>query len=199
MINKFHLKYQKILDILGDIAECTDQKLILVGGTALALFHLKHRVSIDLDFVPVDGDDVVLKEELKGKITNKGYKTNRSSFPNQFIIQFEDTSIKVEIFHSDYKIKKIESFTFGTNKLLVASIEDILNMKLETYKDRKKVRDLFDIVFILKDLGRDFKIIDGLLAHGLPEDMDEINSLALDEKDLNFFSEVIRNASKAGN
>ena len=100
MNEKFQLKYQKILDIMPDIAECANKELILIGGTALSLFHLKHRISVDLDFIPIKtngNSDVTLKERLKGCISKKGYRAQRSAYTNQFTIQFEETSIKVEI------------------------------------------------------------------------------------------------------
>ncbi len=49
MDTKFALKYGRIKQILNDVAGCAAQQLVLVGGTALALFYLHHRVSVDLD------------------------------------------------------------------------------------------------------------------------------------------------------
>ena len=90
MDEQFNRKYKKVLEILPDVAACAQGKLVLVGGTALALFYLKHRVSVDLDFVPVEGDEVKLKEALKGCLTSKGYRTTPGAFKNQFVVQFED-------------------------------------------------------------------------------------------------------------
>jgi predicted nucleotidyltransferase component of viral defense system len=197
MEERFQLKYRRVLEALPDVAECADRRLILVGGTALALFHLNHRISIDLDFVPNGGVDTKLKEDLKGCLTGKGYRTQRAAYANQFIIQFEDTSIKVEVFESDYKIKNAEEVGLGNSRILVASAGDILQMKLRSYVDRNEARDLFDIVFILKERGEGFDCIRGLIEKdGYPKNVDEVEGMAVRKEDYIFFRKVIGDAPK---
>lgn len=189
---KLFAKYNHILEIIADIAKCTENRLILVGGTALALFYLKHRVSVDLDFVPVSGDEKKYKEEVKGCLSKKGYRTRTAQFTNQFVIQFEDTAIKFEIFYPQHEIKRVETFDVNGTPLLVASLDDLLKMKIDAYSDRKHVRDLFDIVFILKKNGGDYKYVKELIAkYGLPENEEEIKNYLLTEKDYEFFKEVL--------
>ncbi|VVB58335.1 Nucleotidyl transferase AbiEii toxin, Type IV TA system [Candidatus Anstonella stagnisolia] len=184
MDNTFERKYKRVLEILPDVAQCAQGKLVLVGGTALALFHLKHRVSVDLDFVPLQGSDTKLKEELKGCLTKKGYHTTAGSFTNQFVVQFEDTSIKVEIFIPEHKIKRIEERDFGAAKIQVASLEDILQMKIAAYGDRKEARDLFDIFCILKSGSSDFGIMEKLISKsGMPQNSKDIELMALNPSD----------------
>jgi predicted nucleotidyltransferase component of viral defense system len=196
MDEKFELKYRRVLDILPDVSDCANKKLVLVGGTALALFHLNHRISIDLDFVPLNGKDVELKENLKGCLTKKGYKTKRAAHTNQFVIQFEDTSIKVEVFETEYKINKIEEKHFSNGTILVASIEDILEMKIQSYMDRQEARDLFDIVFILKERKKDNNILNDLIAKGEIKNIEDIKNMVLKNEDYEFFQKVIGDASK---
>lgn len=196
MDRKFALKYKRVLDILNDVAECAQNNLILVGGTALALFYLKHMVSIDLDFVPIEGEEIKLKEMLKGCLTKKGYRTSVARYKNQFIIQFEDTSIKIEIFTPKRKIKKINNFKITKTTLAVASLEDILEQKIDAYETRKSTRDLYDIVFILKNKGSDFALIRELLAkYGKPENEEEIKNYTENGEDYNFFKKVTKDAS----
>jgi predicted nucleotidyltransferase component of viral defense system len=201
MDERFHLKYRRLLEILPDVAECANGRLVLVGGTALAVFHLEHRISVDLDFVPLDGkgDDVALKEALKGCLTRKGYRTGRAAYPNQFVVQFEDTSIKMEIFVPRRKVERFGEHAFGNAKLPVASVEEILEMKKESYADRIEARDLFDIVFILKERNAGFGIVRELLARcGLPKNAEGLRDIALSDADYEFFKKVVSNASKAG-
>ncbi|MFA5178599.1 MAG: nucleotidyl transferase AbiEii/AbiGii toxin family protein [Candidatus Paceibacterota bacterium] len=196
METKFNLKYKKILEILADVGDCAQNRLILVGGTALALFYLKHRVSIDLDFIPIKMDEIKAKEEMKGCLTKKGYKTTVGRFKNQFILQFEDTSIKIEIFSTEYKIKKIENREIGNSTILVASIEDLLELKKLSYLDRKEARDLYDISFILKEKKSDFELIKRLIkTAGMPENIHEMEKMIENQDNLNFFMEVLKNAS----
>ncbi len=200
MDEQFNRKYRKVLEILPDVAECAEGKLILVGGTALALFHLKHRISIDLDFVPMEGDDAKLKQELKGCLSKKGYRAARAVYANQFVIQFEDTSIKVEVFIPEHKVRNFEEYEVGNAKLAVASLEDIFEMKLIAYANRKAARDLFDIIFVLKKKGADFGQVAELIAkYGMPEDIKDVKNMALSENDYEIFAKVVGDASKAGN
>ena len=106
--------------------------------------------SIDLDFVPISEKDTKIKEQLKGCLSKKGYCTRVGSYSNHFIVQFEDTRIKIEVFETAYKIK-FEEHVFAGTKLLVASFESIFEMKkAAAYKDRKEARDLFDLFCMLK-------------------------------------------------
>jgi predicted nucleotidyltransferase component of viral defense system len=197
MKEAFELKYRKVLEILPDVAECANRDLVLVGGTALALFHLNHRVSVDLDFIPVKGNDEELKERLKGCLTKKGYTTQRAAHINQFVIQFENTGIKIEIFSPNTQIRRIEEHVYGNRLILVASVEDIMHLKQESYLDRRAARDLFDIVFILKDQGGDFSQISELIGKvGQPDDIQGIEAMVLKKEDYEFFRKVIKDASE---
>lgn len=188
-------KYKRVLEILPDVSMCAGGKLVLVGGTALALFYLNHRISVDLDFVPDTGNDVKLKEELKGCLTKRGYRTTVGAFKNQFVIQFEDSSIKVEVFIPKTRIKKIEERTYGSTKIKIASLQDILEMKISTYRNRKEARDLFDIFCMRKFTKNWLKIIEELVSkEGIPKNMDEIDSMARSDREVTSFKKVVFDA-----
>ena len=192
-----HLKYKKILEILPDVAECAGDELVLAGGTALALFHLKHRISVDLDFIPLKNTEEAAKEKLKGKLTKRGYRTQRSAFSNQFVIQFENTAIKVEIFKPNIKLVKIEKLMVGEIPLMVASENDILKMKKEAYSERRAARDLFDIYCIVRESNLQ-TLLDTIKKHGIPEDLTELEGMIENSADYKSFIKVVKNASKTG-
>lgn len=188
-------KYKKVLEVLPDVAECAHSELILVGGTALALFYLKHRISVDLDFVPVSGDEVKLKEELKGCITKSGYRTSVGAFKNQFIIQFEDTSIKVEVFKPTRRVKRTEEHVFSGVKIKVASLDDILSMKIAAYADRREARDLFDIFCIARSKKENLVVVKRLVSkNGAPKNIGEARNLILNDPDAVEFEKVVSDA-----
>ncbi len=196
MDSTFNRKYQKVLEILPDVAACAEGKLVLVGGTALALFYLKHRVSVDLDFVPVSGDDVRLKGELKGCLSKKGYRTTPGAYQNQFVVQFEDTGIKVEVFEPAHKIRRTTEHAVGISKILVASMDDIFDMKLLAYAERKEARDLFDIFCILKSKGLDFGPVRALISeNGTPHNLEDVENMAMANADAAAFSKVVFDAA----
>lgn len=201
MRESFNRKYKKVLEILPDVAECINGKLILVGGTALALFHLKHRVSVDLDFVPVLSDqnnptyEKKIKQELKGCLSKKGYKTSTGAFENQFIIQFEDTSIKIEIFEPDHK-PKFKEHIFAGVAVNVATLEDILIMKEQAYKCRLEARDLFDIFCILKSKNQGSDLVKELVSKtGVPKNIQDIDNMSINSQDVILFKKVLSDAS----
>ena len=193
MDSVFERKYALAKAILSDVADCIGCRLILVGGTALALFHLQHRVSVDLDFVPLSGDDVAAaKQALKGCMSKKGYVTQRARWHNQFIVQSENTSIKVEVFTPDEKIAKTEKLLIGEKDILVASLDDLLKMKALAFSERGKARDLFDVVAILRKTGKSLSSAEEMVKkRGIPEDVAELEQMAPDKAVLAAFYKVI--------
>ena len=193
MENIFQRKYKLATAILSDVADCANCQFILVGGTALAVFYLQHRVSVDLDFVPLlDADVAEAKQALKGCMSKKGYVTQRARWHNQFIVQSEDTSIKVEVFTTEEKIAKTEKRVYGGKEILVASLDDVLKMKAKAYSERKKARDIFDVVAILLKTGQSMSFADELVKkHGLPGDAEELGQMAPNEAVLAVFNKVI--------
>lgn len=197
MKGDFALKYARILEILPSVAACTEGKLVLIGGTALAVFHLKHRLSVDLDFATLGGDDVRAKEALKGCLSAKGVRAFRSRFSNQFVMHFEDTSIKVEILPPSFKVEKPEWHGVGESRLLVASINDIFRMKNEAYAERKEARDLFDVMMILKSKGDSLLPLASMVKkHGAPKNMERLEAMVFSKDDFEEFKKGVSNASK---
>ncbi|HIH30614.1 TPA: nucleotidyl transferase AbiEii/AbiGii toxin family protein [Candidatus Micrarchaeota archaeon] len=200
MKGNFALKYARILEILPSVAECTGGRLVLVGGTALAIFHLKHRLSVDLDFATLGSDDVQAKEALKGCLSAKGVRAFRSRFSNQFVIHFEDTSIKVEVLPPSFKVNKAEWHEVGGSGLLVASLEDILRMKEGAYAERKEARDLFDVMLILKSTGEPLLRMRSMIKkNGAPKNMERLQAMVFSKADFEEFEGEVSDASKTSN
>lgn len=193
MESTFERKFALAKAILSDVADCIGCQLILMGGTALALFYLQHRVSVDLDFVPLHGEDVAgAKQALKGCMSKRGYTTQRARWHNQFIVWSETTSIKLEVFTPEEKVGKTEKRIYGGKEVLVASIDDLLKMKSLAFSQRGKARDLFDVVAILMKTGKSLSFANALVAkRGIPEDVAELEQMFPDEKALAEFKKVI--------
>lgn len=194
MDKQMERKYKRILEILPDVAECAQQKLILVGGTALAIFYLQHRISIDLDFVPFSGKDIELKEKLKGCLSKKGYRTSVGAYSNQFVINFEDTGVKVEVFQPEVMIKEFKKHPIKESEILVASLDEMLEMKMRTYEKRKEARDLYDIYCILKEKKADFGTLKELLKNGMPVNMGDLTGM-VKEREYGIFKKAVDDAS----
>lgn len=102
------------------------------GGTALSLFYLQHRESIDLDFFSHEQFDaqIILK-----KVTAWG------GFPNK-------SMVKVDFAHYPYKQLEESKKTKG---MLVDSKLDIATNKLLVAQQRAEVKDFVDLYFLLRD------------------------------------------------
>jgi len=194
MDDKYRRKYDRVLDILRDVSECTGGKLALAGGTALSLFYLKHRVSVDIDLIPLSGDEAAWKEALKGCLSKKGYRTQRGRYSNQFMVQFEDTTIKVEVFRPSIELGKTRTFPVGSSQLQVASLHDLMRMKIEAYSVRKEARDLFDIMVGKGDtFARKM-----MVKFGPPKNIEDAEKMALSQEDAKHFMRLISDAPKTG-
>ena len=118
--------------------------LYLGGGTAVAV-HLRHRLSVDLDFFyhdsSVDLDGLIDEIEALGAfaVTRRAPGTLRGLF--------EGT--KVEFLHADEVRRQVllrePSRMAG---LRVAALEDLMAMKLKVIGDRGEARDYFDVMSI---------------------------------------------------
>jgi predicted nucleotidyltransferase component of viral defense system len=163
MINQ---QTQVLLDKFKQIPLFAKHKAILIGGTALA-YHLAHRESFDLDIcfpfsdklpeldflenfeelIPLkfeqniidtafnDGGDI--NEVMKRYIIN-GIKVD-------FVINPSSNIYESEILQNDHK--------HILKHLRIASVDSIFKLKSLLLLDRNKIRDLYDIVYLIKNCG----------------------------------------------
>ncbi len=196
MRETFEKKYRRVLEILPELAPAAEGKLVLVGGTALAVFYLQHRTSVDVDFVPVKENEQKMKEMLRGALSAKGYRAQRGAYSNQFVVQFDDVSIKIEVFEQDYKIRKIERHEIRGHELAVASLDDLFRMKKLAYGDRQAARDLFDLYRMGKRNGNGEEIVWQMVRKaGKPKEMEEFREMVLKPADYEEFSKVVQSCS----
>ncbi|MBI5159529.1 nucleotidyl transferase AbiEii/AbiGii toxin family protein [Candidatus Micrarchaeota archaeon] len=190
-----HRKYVRIVDSLEDIARCTEGRLVLAGGTALAVFYTQHRVSVDLDFVPLIEKEEKAKERFKGMLSKAGYTTLRAAFSNQFILQFEDVSIKVEIFIPERRLAEPEERKVGSAILKVATLDDLLDMKKDAYRERRKARDIYDVFAIFRKFNAGPGEVKKMLKKcGRPDDVEELRMMITDKDCFADFEKVLNDA-----
>jgi hypothetical protein len=124
-------------------------ELYLIGGTAVAV-HLAHRESRDLDFLFHESS--VDLAALRAQIEARG----------KFAVTDESTgtlcglygSTKIEFFHADagapQHLLEEPAVVAG---LRVASLKDLMAMKLKVVRDRAEMRDYFDLKAIDEEGG----------------------------------------------
>ena len=116
---------------------------ILVGGTGLALIK-GHRLSIDIDLfsanVPIDPNIVIPELEQKGKLVQN------ETLPYALFLEFDD--VKLDVLKYSYAwIGTI----INEDGIRIASVEDIMAMKLAAATKRGTKKDFVDIYFLLKE------------------------------------------------
>lgn len=134
--------------------------LVFGGGTMLRLCFGLNRFSVDLDFwlmkdtdtkILFDGikecfaSDYVLKDSAN-KFYTLLFELKSKDYPN---------SLKIEIRKETKKIKTEQAIAYSPHAsiqvlLNVVSLRDMMKSKIETFLDRREIRDLFDIEFLLK-------------------------------------------------
>ncbi|TRZ53269.1 hypothetical protein D4R99_01130 [bacterium] len=129
------------------------KRFYLAGGTALAEFYLKHRLSEDIDLFTEEKEvDQKLIDAYLKKISTRLLikKINRSVFMglvSYFLIYKDGGKLKVDFNY--YPFPRIENgLKFG--KLQIDSIRDIAANKIHTIFINPRDRDYIDLYFIMK-------------------------------------------------
>ena len=160
MINK---QTKELLDAFSKIELFKEHKAILIGGTALAL-HLGHRVSFDLDIcfpfadtlpeldfleqfkevIPIKFDQAIIDTAINdgGDIDEVIRRFIINGVKVDFVVNPSSNIYESEILQND------DAKTYGN--LRIASIDAIFKLKSLLILNRNKIRDLYDIVYMLK-------------------------------------------------
>lgn len=122
------------------------------GGTALSLYYLQHRKSVDLDFFSQKSFDPLLISE-RINIWAKKLKFEVAYTPREivhpFFLTFKNKkTVKIDFsFYPHPQLKKNNNFD-GIN---VDNIFDIAVNKLLVVEQRTEVKDFVDLFFLLKN------------------------------------------------
>jgi len=163
MINK---NTNLLLDKFKEIPLFSKHKAILIGGTALA-YHLSHRESFDLDIcfpfsqklpeldflesfqevVPLEFEQGIIDTAINegGDINELMKRYIIDGVKVDFMINPSTNIYENEILKNDNK--------YILNYLRIASIDTIFKLKSLLLLDRNKIRDLYDVVYLMKECG----------------------------------------------
>ena len=157
---------QTLLEQFSLIDLFAEHRAILMGGTALA-YHLKHRESFDLDIcfpfadklpsldflesfeevTPLKFDRTIIDTAINegGDIHEMMQRYIINGVKVDFVINPSSNIYESEILQND------EEAILGT--LRIASVKSIFKLKVLLLLDRNKIRDLYDVVYMLKHCG----------------------------------------------
>ena len=149
---KRHLDVQKevMKELLLFINKYDKHTTILKGGTSLMFCYGLDRFSEDID---LDSTNKNIGKLVKEYCNLHNYNFNLKKDTDtvkRFMIEFmDDEKIKVEVSYRNKRLnqEKIENI----NGIDVYPIDKLLGMKINAYNSRDKIRDLYDIVFIMKN------------------------------------------------
>jgi len=153
---------------------------IIHGGTAIWRCYNGNRFSEDIDIYIIKDDNKInnffKSLEKKGfRIIKKRIKEN--SLYSEIIIN--DTSIR---FEATFQTKKPSLRRYETSEsffinVLTLSIEELIIEKVHAYLKRRKIRDLYDIFFLLNNAKKEKGVINYLnkLIKNFEEPIDETN------------------------
>lgn len=123
----------------------------LSGGTALAAYHLHHRVSEDLDFFTREDPDAIFlpafMERVREELGGKTVRAERLHDRRLFFLEVEDDDVKIEFTY--YPFPQLESPVIQDG-IRVDSLRDIAANKLAAILDRFDPKDFVDLFFILQ-------------------------------------------------
>jgi len=145
----------------------------LAGGTAV-YYYLKHRESIDLDFFT--------KKNFDLRDFKKIFENFNVLFLSKDIVHLEIDEIKFSFFYYPYELLK-PLLKFDIIK--IASLEDILCMKVLAIIQRGSKKDFVDAYFIMNEI----KIKPQQLIEMFSKKYGKINSLII-HKALTFFEDA---------
>jgi len=134
--------------------------LIFGGGTMLRLCHGLERFSVDLDFwLP----KAKTPSDLPGKLRDylAGYYTARDATDKFYTILMElksasyPRSLKIKVRKNARKFQTDQAIAYSPHSTLqvivkAVSMSDMMASKVSAFLDRKEIRDVYDLEFLVK-------------------------------------------------
>ncbi len=128
-------------------------KAVLHGGTAIWRCYGGNRFSEDVDvYIPRDLEKV---EQLFGNLAKKGFKIEKKKISeisiysslskDNFLVRFE-ALFKV----SKGELREYEDVEGNLLSIKCLNAEELIKEKINAYSNRLKIRDLYDIFFLLR-------------------------------------------------
>lgn len=187
---------KKFLDLISQESYFT-KRFYLAGGTALAEFYLRHRISEDLDLFSekqeVNPIPIIRFFEDKAKLLQIAkIETKKVHGLYSFFFHFKDKNfLKVDFNY--YPFPRIEKGLKYKN-LEIEDIYDIGVDKIHTVVLKPRARDFVDIYFIIQERNYDFR--DLLMKAKAKFDWDitliELGTRLLEAKNLTDYPRMIK-------
>ena len=134
--------------------------LVFTGGTMLRLCYGLNRFSIDLDFwITQNPNTTKLFEVIKQCLTQNYILTDAANKFNTLLFEIKTNRyprrLKIEVRKGSKQIKTEPTIAYSKYSNLqvllpAVSLSGMMQAKIDAFLNRKEIRDVFDIEFILK-------------------------------------------------
>lgn len=156
-----HRKIAMAQDIIVDEVYKVFNRAVFHGGTAIWRCYLGKRFSEDLDFYLPDEPDKI--KQLFKNLEKRGLRGIKKKIStNRVYSEFEmdRAAVRLEATYQKAQGHIVDYETADGNIIVVYSLtpEEFITEKVDTYLKRRKIRDLYDLFFLIK-LVKDEKAI----------------------------------------
>lgn len=157
---------QERIDFIKNILPYFGDKFILKGGTALSLYYGLNRYSEDLDFDCLTSNMNCINRLKQCKDFNKWNISIKkdTDMVFRFMIDYGSVShlgkypLKIEISSRNKSLLNSNRLKYNKfDNVNVYCIEDLIEMKATAFSGRDKIRDFFDLGYLLKEYPHYFK------------------------------------------
>lgn len=144
-------KHFSIICSFLDFLNFQSSDFILKGGTSLMICYGLDRFSEDID---LDSTNKSIEKFVETFCVQNNYSyrvAKNTETTKRYMIHYSEVSkpLKIEV---SYRQKEIESNRIETiNGVKVYKINELFGMKINAYSNRDKIRDLYDVIFIIKN------------------------------------------------
>ncbi len=135
---------------------------VLHGGTSIWRCYGSNRFSEDIDvYLPKSAVGSTVLEEFQKSLETRGFTVKKFRIKHNSIysnFSYLSINIRFEAVFQDKKTFVTKPFELSDGNFLninTLSPEGLLMEKLTTYKDRRKMRDLYDIYFLLRIVNKE--------------------------------------------
>lgn len=155
-------------------------KAVIHGGTAIWRCYNGNRFSEDVDVYIVRNKKKI--DEFFKSLEKKGFRIIKKRIKEKSLYSeliFQEVSVRFEAtFQAKRPIfKKYETSESFFNNVYTLSPKDLIIEKIDTYLKRRKIRDLYDIFFLLSYVEKDSNVKKHLkkLIRDFEKPVDELN------------------------
>ncbi len=160
---------------------------VIHGGTAIWRCYNGNRFSEDIDvYIEKDRDKI---ENFFKSLEKKGFQIIKKRIKANSLyssLRFNDISVQFEALFKKTKnfiLKQYENSDGIFINVYTLAPEDLINEKADTYLKRKKIRDLYDLFFLLNYVSDKEKIISSLKKliknFSKPEDEENLKAIII--------------------